>query len=120
MKSKQTSSDRREFVKKAGVGSLALASIPLLASAAEADERRRGLNYRWMSISRNPDQSEQIVMNGDGLVNRRRVTGGGNFIHMELGGPPPLPLLGTGTWRARKLVSLDIIGTFGTLPPASW
>lgn len=114
MEPEQVSSDRREFVKKAGVGSLALASIPLFANAAEGDDRRRGLNYRWMSISRNPDETEQIVMNGDGRVNSRRVTGGGNFIHVELGGAPPFPLLATGTWRAKKLVSLDIIGTFGT------
>lgn len=114
MDSQQTSNDRREFVKKAGVGTLALASIPFLATAAEADDRTGGLSYRWMSVSRNPGETEQIVMNGDGRVNRRQVTGGGNFVHVELGGPPPLPLLGTGTWRARKLVSLDIIGTFGT------
>lgn len=107
-------SDRREFIKKAGAASVAVASVPLLAGPADAGERRRGLNYRWMSVSRNADQSEQVVMNGNGLVNRRQVTGGGNFIHVQLGGPPPLPLLGTGTWRARKLVSLEVPGTFGT------
>lgn len=114
MESSQRLSDRRDFIKKAGLGALVLGSIPLIASGTEAADQQQRLNYRWMSISRNPDETEQIVMNGDGLVNRRHITGGGNFIHVELEGAPPLPLLGTGTWRARRLVSLDIIGTFGT------
>lgn len=114
METSEISGDRREFIKKAGAASLAVATVPFLAASAEAGERQRGLNYRWMSVSRNPEQTEQIVMNGDGLANRNQVTGGGNFIHVQLGGPPPLPLLGTGTWRARKLVSFETIGTFGT------
>lgn len=114
MEPSEMSSDRRDFIKKAGAASLALASVSLLAAPAAAGEQRRGLGYRWMSVSRNPGQTEQIVMNGDGLVNHGQVTGGGNFIHVQLGGPPPLPLLGTGTWRARKLVSFETIGTFGT------
>lgn len=113
MQTHESPSHRREFIKKAGVGSLAVATIPFVASAASAAPQQ-GLNYRWMSVSRNEGETEQIVMNGDGLVNRRQVTGEGNFIHVALGGPPPLQLLGTGSWRARRLVSFETIGTFGT------
>ncbi len=112
MKSEQTGSDRRAFVKMAGAGSLAVVAAPLLASAT-AVANERGVNYRWMSASRNPGQTDQVVMNGDGRVNNRQVTGGGNFLHVKLGGPPPLPIVGTGTWRARKLKSFDLIGTYG-------
>lgn len=66
-----------------------------------------------MSVSRNEAATEQIVMNGDGFVTCDHVVGNGTWIHSQLGGPAPIPLLGTGTWKARRLVSMETIGSYG-------
>ena len=104
---------RREFLKKAGIGSLAVASTgPLMASPGEASLGPGKLNFRWVSASQNTAGADLVVMTGNGIVDEHNVVGSGSWNHSDAG-PPPSPLLGFGTWKARKLVSLDIIGIYG-------
>ena len=106
--------DRRKFLKKAGIGALAAASTgPLMAQPAEASKGAGKLNFRWISVSQNTAGADRVVMTGNGAVDKRKVVGSGSWNHFDPVGPPPFPLLAFGTWQAKKLVSLDIIGTYG-------
>ena len=105
--------DRREFLKKTGLGSVAVASTgSLMAPPAEASLGAGQLNFRWISVSQNTAGADRVVMNGNGFVNNGTVVGSGSWNHSGVG-PPPAPLLGFGTWKATRLLSLSNIGTYG-------
>lgn len=105
--------DRRKFLKRAGLSSVAVAAMgPLMARSAEA-HGSRALNWRFMSVSGNTAGTDRFVMNGNGFVRHGRVWGGGAWNNNDTGGPPPQELLGFGKWRARRLLSLEMIGTYG-------
>lgn len=107
--------DRRKFLKRAALGSLAVASLgPLTALPARASNGGGQLNFRWMSLSANEAGDELVVMNGDGFVNKGTVVASGSWNH-NVAEPAPAELLGFGTWKATKLLSLDIIGTYGAM-----
>ncbi len=54
-------------------------------------------------------------MGGCGSVSADEVSGGGTFLHFDNATAVPRTILGTGTWRARKLTAFDVIGTYGEL-----
>lgn len=101
--------NRREFLKKAGVGSLAVASFPALAEAlAGIDKasahglRRTEFFFVTVSFAAPPDA---IILNGAGWFSSHFVHGEGSFTHFRTEGSPPLLIVGTGTWRAHRLLS---------------
>lgn len=58
-------------------------------------------------------------MSGDGRVTPSNAVGGGSFVHFlfpgsnpPVGGTPPT-IVATGTWKAKRLVSFNLIGTWG-------
>jgi hypothetical protein len=111
--------ERREFIKRAGAGSAALAAFPVLADAAwahdERDHRRRRFYFQALS-GQGPalNEGETIVMSACGSFGRRSVRGGGEFIHFD--GTKPLPsrdFIATGSWRATRFLSFQEIGTWG-------
>lgn len=109
--------DRRNFLKKAGLTSIASASfLGALAKPASADDGRVG--FRFVSNSRTPTVGgvrHLAQFNGDGFVTRSRVVGGGSFNHVLDTSPVPKTIVASGTWKAKRLLSFNLVGTYGAL-----
>ena len=122
--------DRRELLRKAGLGSLALASLPKMLDVLATPVWAEGqTNFHFMALSfAGPPGTpaalqHQLIMAGQGRFNPARigsqVEGGGFFVHYTSPGtnPPPggtpLPVVASGSWAARLLASYKQIGTFG-------
>ncbi len=110
--------DRRSFLKRAGLGSLALGSLPGALAPAPAWARGRTVGFNFTAIS----QARTIggVVNaanmaGYGTIEEDEVKGGGHFQHYDSASPPPRTILGAGAWHAKRLVSFDPIGTWGVI-----
>src|SRR5207249_11986286 len=75
---------RREFLKKAGIGSAALATLPalgeLLATPALASDR---MGFKVVAASANG--AERVILAGEGLMTGAEATGGGTFVHFSVG-----------------------------------
>ena len=109
--------DRRDFLKKAGVGTVALASFPALAEAASA--KAYGPGYIFVGASHaetTPDGVQhRIIMDGKGqFVGQSEVRGSGSFVHWN-NAPPgtPKPIIATGRWKATGAKRANTIGTYG-------
>lgn len=101
--------DRREFLKKAGIGSVALASLAavpaLVRTLAETALAAGQTNFVLITATSRVGGSDLIILNGAGKFNKAQVEGGGSFTHFDAVGSPPFPILGSGTWKAKRLVS---------------
>lgn len=116
--------DRREFLRKAGLGSVALGSLPALAHALATPAWAQGrTNFMFLAVSATsaagtPPVQHFVAMGGTGNFDpsgqrASPVEGGGTFFHWTGPGAAPRPLVGSGTWKARLLVSYKQIGTYG-------
>ena len=111
--------ERREFIKRAGAGSAALAAFPVLADAAwahdERDNGRRRVYFQALSgQAATLGGGETILMSACGSFGPRSVRGGGEFIHFDGRGPlPSRDFIATGSWRATRFLSFQEIGTWG-------
>ena len=124
--------DRRAFLTKAGLGSMTLASLGALAdtfspSAWAAGER----SFQFMCFSvagpagTPASPQHRMAMGGQGRFDPARggsqANGGGVFTHHLFPGanPPPggtpLPVVASGTWKARQMVGYKEVGTWGVL-----
>jgi len=101
---------RREFLKKAGIGSAAVAALPvlgdLLATPGLANDRRIGFNLVAASLN----GAERVILAGDGLMTDSEATGGGTFIHFSVSATSPPSVIATGTWKAKRLHSFTTVG----------
>ncbi len=106
--------NRRKFLTKAGVGSLALAALPALATPALAAGH---MGFHFMSVSRAATVggvAHALVMAGDGHFSSSQVVGGGIFNHVNDAAPGlPKPLLAFGSWKAKRLISFELVDTYG-------
>lgn len=110
--------DRRTFLKKAGLGSVAVASAPgvlgALATPASADDEHR---FRFVTVSSAgtiDGVAHLLIMNGNGRVEGSSVEGFGTWAHVNGADPSPSTnLLASGKWRPLSLVSFVPIGTYG-------
>src|SRR2546425_11860830 len=109
--------NRRKFLTQAGVTSIALASLPALATRALAAPERGQMGFHFMVISfaaTIDGVAHTLVMAGDGHFTSRRVVGSGIFNHLDAAAPgSPKPLLAFGTWKAKRLLSFELVGTYG-------
>lgn len=79
--------DRRKFLKEAGLGSIALGSLPVLAGTLArpvwaADET----NFRFLSVSQAKTiggVQHRVSISGDGKITSEEVVGGGSFNHFD-------------------------------------
>ncbi len=109
--------DRRELLKRAGFGSLALGSLPALVDALARPalaQTQRGFMFLTVSAA----GEHRLAMGGQGVFDPARgpassMGGGGSFFHFQLATSPPFPLVASGTWKARLLTSYREIGTYG-------
>jgi hypothetical protein len=109
--------ERKEFLKRAGVGSVVLASFPALADVAWADDGNDGRQrFYFQALSGQAATltgGEAIVMNGCGDFGKSRARGGGEFVHFDGRTIPSLNFIATGSWKARRVLSFQEIGTWG-------
>ena len=116
--------DRRAFLKRVGLGSLALGSAPglagMLAVPAAAGSKEKG-NRQSTFVAFSQARTvggvqHRIAMNGKVQFNpeREKVSGGGNFVHFNNAAPGvPKPILATGLWEADEFISWDHnVGTY--------
>jgi hypothetical protein len=107
--------DRRGFLQAAGYGSIALVSFPAGALAAWADTDDP-TNFHFMAVSTAGMVGSVIhnmIMAGQGEFSGSQVAGGGFFVEYDDVPPVPKPVLTSGTWRAREVMSFDLAGTYG-------
>jgi hypothetical protein len=119
--------DRKAFVKKAGVGAVAAASIPaLFASEAFAQAGHgAGRVYTFVSFSQAPPSGHiaqpRIGMRGCGNFDEilRTASGGGSYVFFDNAKPVPKPLIRAGSWRVTQFVSYDTKGlpSYGGIQP---
>ena len=115
---------RREFVKKVGLGSAALVSLPSLAQPLS--QSRRGndndqlaaTGFRFVCVSE-ADRVEGVLprvnMNGCGTFDSSEAEGGGSYDMFDQLSPVPRTLFSAGSWEARRVLRVNIIGTYGVL-----
>jgi len=100
---------RREFLKKAGIGSAALAALPalgeLLATPVLASDR-----ISFNLVAAGGMGTERVILAGDGLMTNSEATGGGTFIHFDVSTGVPV-VIATGVWKAGRLHSFNTVGT---------
>ena len=109
--------ERREFLKRAGAGSAAVAAFPALAESAWAhddDFKRRRFYFQAVSgQAATLTGGESIVMSGCGSFTHRSVHGGGEFVHFDGTRIPSPNFIATGSWRATRFLSFEEVGTWG-------
>lgn len=115
---------RREFVKRFGIGSAALASLPALAHALsrrgrrDDDDERMATGFRFVCVSqadRVGGVLPRVNINGCGTFNSSEAEGGGSYNQFDQASPVPRTILGAGRWEARRVLTLNRIGTYGVL-----
>ncbi len=117
---------RRNFLKAAGLGSLAAASVPALLLSPNAQAQNGHRIYVFVSFSQAPVTKSGVLprigMDGAGTFDPDAgwVKGGGNFTLFDQAKPTPKPLIASGFWEATGFVSYDTkgLGFFGTIQPA--
>lgn len=106
--------NRRRFLKGAGIGSLALASLPTVGSAL-ARKAFAGdlLAFHLVTVSGVHDKRDLLVVAGGGQFHGSHVSGWGRWFHFlapieEGGDPEPVA---HGTWSPKELTSFNTIGS---------
>ncbi len=109
--------ERRDFLKHAGIGSVALMSLRSLVQDLGTPAEATGqVNFHSLVNSRAPLVGAvlpQVGISADGKVTGPQVVGGGSFNIFDQNSAVPRTLLSFGTWKARRLVSFNLIGTYG-------
>jgi len=116
--------DRREFLKKAGLGSIALGTLPTFISPLTAPAwAQGGTSFTFLALSRAgpagtaAQPAHILIMGGQGQFNSSQVAspvdGGGVYTHFTAPGTPPRPIEASGTWKAKLLASYKQVGTYG-------
>lgn len=118
-----SSMNRRGFLRKAGLGAIALGSVPALAGtlatrafAETDDDSTTGFIFAAVSIGPTIDGvAHTVVMDGSGTITPENVEGGGAFNHLNNATTAglPRPFFAQGTWKAKRLVSFDVFGKYG-------
>lgn len=97
---------RREFLKKAGIGSAALATLPVLGNLLATPVLASGrMGFNLVAASKMA--TERVIMAGDGLMPDSEATGGGTFVHFSA---IDLSVIATGVWKAKRLRSFRAVG----------
>ena len=108
--------DRRGFLKRTGLGSAAVASIAALGAVPTpvwADGNETAFIFAAQSRATIGGETHLVLMGGRGRIGSKDVEGGGSFNQFKLIDGIPRPLVAAGTWRTRRLVSFNPIGTYG-------
>ena len=108
---------RRDFLKKAVIGTVGLASLPLVANNVAPRVFAEGqTNFNLTALSKAGtvgNVQHSVLMSGEGKMDPNGVQGGGAYHHFDDATPAPKTILESGSWEATKLVSWNPIGTWG-------
>ncbi len=128
--------NKRRFFKSLGIGSALLtAFITLVTSAsaasppvpfrsvtvsraASAPAASRRVGFHFVSNSRTAIVGGVRYLaqfNGDGKITDSDVEGGGRFNLVIDTSPVPKTIVASGTWKAKRLLSFNLIGTYGAI-----
>lgn len=112
--------DRREFLRDLGLGSIALGSLPAMLGmlAPPVEAQMRGVNFHFTTVASagSGANAHLLASFGQGHFEPRpgaRVQGTGGYFLFRPAASPPFPLVGSGRWEARMLVSYKQLGTYG-------
>ncbi len=113
--------DRREFLKKVGLGSLAAASLPAMANALARPVWAQGQARRFIFVAFSragivEGVDHQVAAQGEGWFkpDTGEVDASGSFLHFNDASPVPKFVINTGKWRATKILSYSkVFGTYG-------
>ena len=109
---------RRDFLKTAAVGTAAIAVLPSLtglAGVARADGEDDGKRqFSFVVLMQSGTSEHRILLNGGGFFGEGGVQGRGAFTHFRATGTTPPPIVGFGTWKAKRLVGFTEVGAFGS------
>ena len=106
--------------KTALLAALVLASLPGLGHASAPDKISDN-NTNWVVAAIEPAGTVNgigytVAFEGCGFVNPAMVVGQGSFVEFDnLSGVVPRTILASGTWKATRLISTTVIGTWGSL-----
>jgi hypothetical protein len=101
-------SSRREFLKKAGVGSAALAALPALGDLLATPALASG-QVSFNLVCASAMGAERMILAGDGLMTDSEATGGGTFVHFSPSTTGPV-VIDSGVWKATRLHSFSTVG----------
>jgi len=109
--------NRGKLLEKVGRGSLVTVSlVEALATPASADDMTP-VNFHFLAVSEAgtvDGVGHRVTMSGDGKITQGNVVGNGFFVQFNPAAPGvPKPVLSTGSWKAKSLISFKPIGTFG-------
>ncbi len=108
---------RREFLKKAAIGTAGLASFPILGSSLVRSVQAAGqTNFHFVALSQGANVANvkhAMSMNGEGRIFDGGVQGGGAYVHYDDATSAPKSLLSTGKWEATSLLNTNWVGTYG-------
>ncbi len=117
--------NRRDFLKKAALGSAAAALLPSfitsLTPSTRAAVESEPMTFHFMAISKALPLlgvEHRMAMSGNGLVTPGSgVAAGGSFTHYDNAGlKDPKTILEAGDWKATDLQGFNLIGTWGNGP----
>ena len=119
-------SDRREFLKKAGLGAVTLASLPALAisgtKAADAAEEERVFYFVAFSKATVSGRDHRFGIAGAGGFDPEKgiAHGWGTYSYVDFSAPGPAkPLIASGRWRVTKLLKYGHqVGASGAIRPS--
>lgn len=108
--------DRREFIRRVGTSSIALASLPALLDILKQPALAQG-ERGVMFLAVNAAGEHRLGMGGVAWFDPSKgpgspASGGGTFFHWQAVGSPPLPLVASGTWQAKLLTNYRELGTY--------
>jgi len=69
--------------------------------------------FTFVVVDQRAMTTERLILNGSGRINGAEVEGDGSFTHFNATGSPPFTVVASGTWKAKSLVSFNLIGTYG-------
>ncbi len=117
--------DRREFLKRIGLGSLALAPLLKLIDGlakpawGQAPPRARAFQFVAFSRAGTVDGVVHTVgSNGEGKFDPESgwIEGGGGFLHFDDASVMPKRIINSGRWKARKILKYEKqVGTYGRI-----
>jgi hypothetical protein len=109
--------DRRQFLKKAGLGSAAVASFPVLSQLAMSPAWANSTTvFRFQCISSGTvgAATHFLVIGGQGQISPSQAVGAGSFSHIT-SLTAPSTVVASGTWKVRDLANFTNLGSFGAI-----
>lgn len=103
--------NRRRFLKKAGLSSVALASLPGLSAALARPVLAAG-QTGFHVVAASAGGGDLVILAGDGTLTPAEVVGDGSFAHFNA---TSFALKASGTWKANKLNSFVFNGAIGAI-----